>query len=225
MKLPKITRVMQQISAYRKSGEYIPSLEKDIAALEPFIGKRGGILKRATRSKKQQAAFKGALESIKNNPYLSAKNRRAIEKKKISSLQEHGYIDDRTRGKQLIRFFADYTRNLMCDTLAIGSDQIIQIFESGKVSADDLVDVARFVKRQFEDKTPEWLWNRIQAESHDPFGLESDEEHLVNVLIKEVEKGYTVDDIEDALNSDRFKDATERDIPPSIGEWLEEWSE
>lgn len=225
MALPKITRVLQQITAYRKSGEYIPSLEKDIAALEGFIGKRGGILKRATRSKKQQAAFKGAVESIKENPYLSAKNRRAIDKKKVSSLQEHGYVDDKTQGKKLIRFFADYTRGLLGDTLAIGSDQIIRIFESGKVSAEDLVDVGKFVKRQFEDRTPDWLWNRIQTESHDPFGLESDEEHLVNLLIKEVEKGYTVDDIEDALNSDRFKDATERDIPPSISEWLEEWSE
>ena len=224
MPLPKITRVMQQIAKYRKSGEHIPSLEKDIAALEPYLGKRGGILKRATRSKKQKAAFKGAVESIKANPYLSAKNRRAIEKKKVSSLQEHGYVDDKTQGKKLIRFFADYTRGLLGDTLAIGSDQIIRIFESGKVSADDLVDVARFVKRQFEDKTPDWLWQRILAESHDPFGLESDEEHLVNVLIEEVKKGYTVDEIEDALNSNDFKDATERDIPPSIGEWLAEWS-
>lgn len=55
----------------RQWKQYINQLEKthieipEMEALRPFMGKRGGVLKRNTRSKKQKEAFKQAAEGVK----------------------------------------------------------------------------------------------------------------------------------------------------------------
>lgn len=57
--------LVKQWKAYVKSLETSKILIPELEALRPFMGKRGGVLKRQTRSKKQQEAFKQAAAGVR----------------------------------------------------------------------------------------------------------------------------------------------------------------
>jgi len=61
------TKTLQkQWKAYTKQFEQTNIKIPELEALRPFMGARGGVLKRQTRSKKQKEAFKQAAAGVKD---------------------------------------------------------------------------------------------------------------------------------------------------------------
>ena len=61
----RIKTLQKQWKAYNKQLEQTNIKIPELEALRPFMGARGGVLKRQTRSKKQRAAFKAAAAGVR----------------------------------------------------------------------------------------------------------------------------------------------------------------
>ena len=162
MAKPKISKAMQKAwkiynEALNKGGAKLPAFEE----LRPFMGKRGGVSARATRSKKAQKAFKEATKGIRGK-YGATPGKGAINKateeqakknaeafKKASETHQRKKVDKAKEEKKRGRTFKSVAKKAAKDyadmvdvlkdaaiakimaSLGVGTDYIQMLLDQG----------------------------------------------------------------------------------------------
>lgn len=176
--------IVKQWKTYVKQLEQtnikIPAME----ALRPFMGKRGGVLKRQTRSKKQKAAFKDAAAGVKETlgrktsaaAIKEAQKKSKFEQQKKTAGKNAATKDARkqhkkkpeegkplTKRAQKVAQEAEEKYSRMVDILDMGSRDLLSAkvrYEIYKVLDEEEVsdeDIAEFIEKLLEtlDDIPE----------------------------------------------------------------------
>ena len=152
MAKPKMSKAMQKAwkiynEALNKGGAKLPAFEE----LRPFMGKRGGVSARATRSKKAQKAFKKASETHQRKKVNKAKEekKRGLTFKNVAKKAAKDYADmvDVLKDAAIAKIRAalgvrtDYIQMLLDKGLSV--QQIKDFLTQMSMTIDDLPDEAR----------------------------------------------------------------------------------
>lgn len=166
--------LIDYINKSDKEGVHIPELEE----LRPFFGKKGQILKRPTRSKKQQEKFEAAVKAVKekfgNRPSkeqidkeLQKRKKKAQEQqkkaekkyrqRKVKEAKDTGKRKFRSAAqkaakeyKKVVDTLMDASIKKLMDELGIGSDLIEYLAESG-LTTEQIKEYIREISATVED--------------------------------------------------------------------------